>query len=187
MKTKIRALIILLILCVFLALIYALLPAEGDGSFPARGEGRDALSAITDIPAAEAQALAISNGRGLFGLLNGPGGVIAVSDMAGPFDAAEMRALLYLACHLKGRRLDKFSPNAAALADSLARLSLILTGGREYNFALLRKSPVSDEYLLFSEEEQAVFLIPESSAEWLLRGAVDFFIPAAPGAGETAE
>jgi hypothetical protein len=188
-KAKIRVLIILLILCVFLAAFYALLPSgsgglpagglsagrAGDGASPA-GAGADAGFTITDIPAGEVHALAISNGRGLFGVLNGPGGVIAVSDEEGPFDAAEMRALVYMACHLRGiRRLDKISLSGADIADSLARLTIILTGGSEYNFAILRKSPVSDDYLLFSEEDQAVFLISASTAEWFLRNAADFF------------
>jgi hypothetical protein len=188
-KAKIRALIILLILCVFLAAVYALLPPAGSAGLAAGGAAdRDAGFAVTDIPAGEVHALAISNKRGLFGVLNGPNGVIAVSDEEGPFDAAEMRALVYMACHLRGRRLDKLSlSDSADIANSLARITIILTGGAEYNFAVLRKSPVGDEYLLFSEEEQAVFLISESSAEWFLRGAADFFIPTAPGAGETAE
>jgi hypothetical protein len=176
-KAKLRALFILLILCVFLAALYALLPGERAAPSPAPG---DVLSAITDIPAGEARALAVSNGRGVFGLLNGPDGVTAVSDLDGPFDAAEMRALLYAACHLRGRRLDGFPlPGAAAPGDSLARVTLILSGDREYNFTILRKSPVSGEYLLFFGEEQAVFLIPGSSAEWFLRGAADFFSPGA--------
>lgn len=186
MKAKIRALIVLLILCVFLAALYALLPpASGGpgtrggaagGASPAGGNG-DAVFTITDIPAGEVHALAISNSRGLFGVLNGPDGVIAVSDAEGPFDTAEMRALVYMVCHLTGtRRLDNFPlSDSADIANSLARLTIILTGGREYNFAILRKSPVSDDYLLFSEEDQAVFLIPESSAEWFLRSAADFF------------
>jgi hypothetical protein len=91
-----------------------------------------------------------------------------------------MRAFVYLACNLTGtRRLDT-PPEAGDLANHLAIFTLIMTGGREYGFALLRKSPVSDDYLLFSEEHQAIFLISESHAQWFLRSAKDFLESPAP-------
>jgi hypothetical protein len=182
-KAKIRALIILLILCLFLAALYTLLPAGSGGPSPVRRDSPDTVVTITDIPAGEMQALAITNGGGIFGVLNGPGGVTAVSNRAGPFDDAKMRALVYMACHLTGiRRLDKLAPpDDGDMANSLARFTLILTGNREYNFAILRENPVGDGYFLFFAEEKSLFLIPGASAEWFLRKDTDFLSEAASG------
>jgi len=173
-KAKLRALITLFLLCVILIFTYALIP--GKKPAPAGGKQESAENAvlITDIPVSELLALAITNANGSFGILNSPDGIKAVSDINGQFDTAEMRAFVYLACHLTGIRPLDILPKTDDIANSIARFSLILTGGREYKFAFLRKSPVNEDYLLFSEEHQAVFLVPASSAEWFLRGAGDF-------------
>jgi hypothetical protein len=163
MNTKLRALVILLILCAALAAGYVLLP----GSAP-----QDASSSsvtINDIPVGELKALALSTSQGIFGILNGPDGLSAVPEASLTFDEAQMRALVYAACHLTGiRRLDTFSLQESDIENPLARVTLILTGDRESNFAILRKSPVGSEYLLFSEDEQCVFLISASIAKLFL-------------------
>jgi len=171
-KAKIRALITLSILCVFLALAYVLLPSGKSARGAQANVGQSLV--ITDFHVSELLALAISNGYGPFGILNNPEGVAAVSDIVGSFSAAQMRAIIYLACNLTGiRRLDSL-PEPEDITKSLSFFTLILTGDREYVFALLRKSPVSEDYLLFSQEHQAIFLIPESDAQWFLRSAEDF-------------
>ena len=169
MKAKVRALIILSLLCVILGALYAFLPGEKTASGP---ESENAFL-ITDIPVSELLALAITNRHGSLGILNSPGGIRAVSDTQGDYDLSQLRALVYLACHLTGRPLD-IRAEADDIANSLARFSLILTGGREYYFAVLRQSPVNEDYFLFSEEAQAVFLVSGSEAQWFLKGAEDF-------------
>jgi hypothetical protein len=163
MKAKLRALILLLILCAAMAAGYVLLPGSSpQGAAPT-------LLKITDIPVGELKALALSNSLGVFGILNGPEGLSAVSETSLTFDVAQMRALAYAACHLNGiRRLDTFDLQEPYIENPLARFTLILTGGRDSNFAILQKSPVGGEYLLFSEDEQCVFLISGSSAELFL-------------------
>ena len=179
MKAKIKALVTLLVLCVFLALTFALLPPganapERPGSASA-GPTESAAFPLTNIPVSEIQALAISNIHGSYGIINSPDGITAVSDTGVNFSVQEMRALVYLAGHLTAtRHLDTFLPKAEDIANSLARFTLILSGGRENNFAILRKSPVSDEYLLFFEEQQSVFLVSAADAEWFLRSAAEF-------------
>lgn len=174
MKAKIRALIILSILCVFLASAYALLPS-GQASAAGRGAANFGIPLIiTDFHVSELLALALSNSRGPFGILNNPQGITAVSDVDGYFSAAQMRAFVYVVCNLRGTRRLDILPEPEEIANSLAHFSLILTGYREYRFALLRRSPVSDEYLLFSQEHQAIFLVSEPTAQWFLRGAGDF-------------
>jgi hypothetical protein len=170
-KATIRALIVLFVLCVFLAALYALLPGEkAPQSAGIEGPASpDESFTITDIPSGEIRALAISGSRGSFGVINRPEGP-ALVDAEGVSDAGELGALLYLAGHLSGtRRLDALPLSAADIANSLVRITLILEGGSERRFAVLRKSPLDDGYLLFSEDEQRVYLIPESSAEWFLR------------------
>ena len=180
MNAKIKALIILTIVCIFLGIIFALLPSEN--SHPdnrAQRNTNDAPVMITDIPVGEIQALAVTNSHGSYGIINSPNEITVVSDLDGVFSTQEMRALIYLAAHLPGiRRLDSFSlPDAADIENSLSRFTLILTGGHENNFAILRESPVSDEYLLFFEEQQSTFLISRSSAELFLRNPEDFLLP----------
>ena len=180
MKAKIRALIIIFIFCIFFAVTFVLLPSgrQVPGNRTTRDPNDTALM-ITDIPVSEIQALALSNSYGSFGIINNPAGIAAVSNLAGTFNIQEMRALVYMAGHLPGlRRLDNFSlPDAAYIANSLARFTLILAGGHENNFAILQKSPVSDDYLLFFEEQQSVFLISRSNAELFLRSPEDFLVP----------
>ena len=174
MKAKVRALITLSFLCVAFIFIYALIP--GGKSAPSGGgqKSSDETILITDIPVSELLALAITNNHGSFGILNSPDGIRAVSDTDAQFDAAQMRAFIYIACHLKGIRVLDILPEAGDIANSIARFSLILTGGREYHFAFLRKSPVGEDYLLFSEEHQSVFVVSGSNAEWFLSNAGDF-------------
>ena len=174
MKAKIRALIILSILTVLLASAYVLIP---DGRQSVSGGTQDKPGdavVINDFPLGDLLALAITNSRGSFGILNKADSLTMVSDREGSFSIPEMRAITYLACHLEGiRRLDTVV-GEADIKDPLAHFSLILEGGREYNYLILRKSPVSDDYLLFSEEDQCIFVISRSSAEWFLRSAEDF-------------
>ena len=170
MKAKVRALIILLSLCVIFGLTYALLPGERQA--PVRESADDAIL-ITDIPVGELLALAVTNSNGSFGILNSPDGIRFVTDTDGSFSASQMRALVYLACHLTGRTLD-IPPTADDIANSIARYTLILTGGSEINFAVLRKSPVGEDYFLFSEDHQSIFRISGKDAEWFLSSAEDF-------------
>ena len=171
MKAKIRALIILLILCVFFALLYALLP--GKKPAPAELQGADETFLITDIPVSEVLAMAVSNSYGSFGILNSPDGIRAVSHIDGQYSASQLRAFVYIASHLSGRLLD-IEIGLDDIANSIARITLILTGSREINFAILRKSPVGEDYFLFSEEHQSVFRISGTYAEWFLYSAEDF-------------
>ena len=174
MKAKIRALIVLSILCICLALVYIFLPDGKPAATGNIGSNTDNPVVITDIPVSELLAIAISNSNGAFGILNNPDGITFVSDKAGSFSVSQMRAAAYTACHLPGIRDLKIIPEAQDIANSLSRFSLILTGGREQNFYILRKSPATDDYLLFSEERQTVFLVSPADAEWFLQGAEDF-------------
>ena len=170
MKAKLRALIVLLSLCVIFALLYALLP--GGKPAPAVAESAE-VTFITDIHVGELLALAVTNSYGSFGILNSPDGIRVVSDTEGQFSTSQLRAFVYIACHLTGRSLD-ILPEVDDIVNSLARFTLILTGGREYHFAVLRKSPVGEDYFLFSEEHQSIFRIANTDAELFLRSAGDF-------------
>ena len=174
MKAKLRALFVLLALCIFFALNLALLPSER----PVPAALVTGIM-ITNIPVSEVFALAITNSYGLFGILNSPEGITVLADLDGNFNAQEMRALIYLTANLPGlRRLDNFSPpEADGIANSLARFTLILNGGMESNFTILQQSPVSDDYLLFFEEQGSLFLISRSTAEWFLRDPEDYLVP----------
>jgi len=170
-KAKVRALIILMSLCVIFGSIYVLLPSGKPA--PSGRESADDAVLITDIPVGELLALAITSSRGTYGILNSPEGIKIVSDTDGEYSASQMRAFIYIACHLTGRPLN-ILPEVDDIANSIVRFSLILTGGRENNFAILRKSPVGEDYFLFSEEHQSVFRISGSDAEWFLLNAGDF-------------
>jgi hypothetical protein len=171
-----RALVILFILCVFLTAAFILIPSEkagGNAQGNAASGSAESTVPITDIPVSGIQALAITNAHGSYGIINSPDGISAVSDKSGNFSVKEMRALVFAAAHLRAmRRLDNYSPpQAEDIEKSSARFTLILSDGRENNFAILQKSPVSDGYLLYFEEQKAVFLISQSNAEWFLRSA----------------
>lgn len=174
MKAKIRALIVLSILCACLVLVYILLPKGKPVTAGSVSPNAESPAIITDIPVSELLAIAISNSNGAFGILNNPDGITLISDKTGSFSVSQMRATAYTACHLPGIRDLKIIPEAQDIANSLSRFTLILTGGREQNFYILRKSPVGDDYLLFSEEQQSVFLVSAADAEWFLQSAEDF-------------
>ena len=179
MKAKIRALAVLLILCISLALTYGLLPSAKPPAKPsdkAAAANAEQTITITDIPASEIQALAINNNHGTYGIINRPEGITVVPDTGANFSVRKMRALIYTASHLTGiRRLENYTiPSDDEIKNSLARFSLILSDGRENNFAILKKSPATNDYLLFFEEAKSVFVVSRSNAEWFLRGIGDF-------------
>ena len=177
MKAKIRAMIVLFVLCIFFTVTFALLPSGSQAAGRAARVAGDAALMITNIHVADIQAIAIANTYGLIGIINNPTGITVVSHLDGDFNAQHMRALVYFSGNLPGiRRLDNFPiPDAEEIENSLARFSLILTGGHEYNFAILRQSHISDDYFLFFEEQLSTFLISQSTAEWFLRDPESFF------------
>ena len=177
MKAKIRALIVLAVLCVFLPVIYILIP---DGKFAASKPGQPAGQnkppapvLITDIPVNEVKAMALSNEYVTLGILNTPEGITAMPGAGKPFSPEQMRALIYKACHLTALRLldNHPLPQKSETEKAPARFSLILSDGREYNFILLGKSSVDNNYLLYSEGQESVFLISEENARWFLANA----------------
>ena len=179
MKTKLRALFVLLVLCMFLAAAFMLLPSGRPApNFGARVNQEDAVIIITDIHVGDVYAMALTNRQGYLGIINNPEEIIVISDMDGSFNNQEMRALIYLSANLPAlRSLDNFSiPTEEDIENSLARFTLILNGGFENNFAIIQQSPVSNDYVLFFVEQQSMYLISPSTAEWFLRNPEDYIM-----------
>ena len=152
MKTKLRALFVLLCLCIFFAASFALLPS-GRPVPAAVVSQEDTAIMITDIHVGDVYALALTNGQGYLGIINNPEEPMIISDLDGSFNIQEIRALIYLSANLPAlRSLDNFSlPTEEDIANAFARFTLILSGGFENNFAILQQSPVSNDYVLFFE------------------------------------
>jgi hypothetical protein len=93
-----------------------------------------------------------------------------VSGASGDYSASELRAFVYAACHLSGTREIKDLSLAESLGinNPLARVTLIKTDGAEVRLSILSRNAVTGEYYLFSEDHQAIYMIPASSAEIFL-------------------
>ena len=179
MKAKLRAFFVLFVLCMFLAASFALLPSGRPVPAAAAKAGQeDAAIMVTNIHVGDVYALALTNRQGYFGIINNPEELTVISDLDGIFNIQEMRVLIYLSANLPAlRSLDNFSlPTEEDIENSLARFTLILSGGFENNFAILQQSPVSDDYLLFFTEQQSMYLISPSTAEWFLRNPEDYIM-----------
>ena len=177
MKTKLRALFVLLVLCIFFAASFALLPSGR--SIPAAvANQEDTAIMITNIHAGDVYALALTNRQGYFGIINNPEEPMIISDLDGTFNIQEIRALIYLSANLPALRiLDNFSLTAEEdIVNALAHFTLILSGGSENNFAILQQSPVSDDYVIFFEEQRSAFFISQSIAEWFIRNPEDYLV-----------
>ncbi len=176
MKTKIKAVKILAVLCLCFGaatlLLWRYAPA-------AAGETQDtAVYEITNIPVGEITAVGVTNGKASFGVMQQGGQPLEmVSNVKGSYDQAQLRALIYAACHLTGSRknTDPDSWEAYGYGSPQAMVSLFKADGTTVNFAILTQNPIDQNYYVFSQDEQAVYLVSKKEAELFLREEKDFF------------
>lgn len=175
MKAKRRAITALSAACLLLlACTAALALYTPRGAQDAQAGGT--VYEITNIPVGEIRAVAVSNAEAIYGLMQSGGEITMVSDVQGVYSAAELRALVYAACHLTGKReiRDLSAAEQYGINSPLARITLIRSDGGEVNLSLLSQNPIDGSYFLFSEEKQAIYLIPPGEAELFLRREKDF-------------
>jgi hypothetical protein len=175
MKAKLKALLTLFIIAVLLATAYIIIPSRNTRQLLIAEESIGESIIVTNFAVSELLAIALTNEHGAFGILNNPEGITLVRGAEGNYSSAQMRAFVYLACNLKAASRLDIIPESNDIANALAFFSLILSEGREYGFVLLQQSLVTSDYLLFSYEHQAVFLISQQDAAWFLRSSNDFF------------
>lgn len=136
----------------------------------------DTIYSITNVPVDQVQAIAVSNDRAVFGLLLTGTDIELITQQPGAYSQSELRAFVYATCHLTGNQENKDLSDIQSYGfdTPLSRVTLILADGSEVNFAILRQSGMGDSYYLFSEEKQAIYLIPAMDAQLFLRSESDF-------------
>ncbi len=176
MRTKIKAVRLLSLLCLCFGaasmLLWRYTPATVGQA------DQTAVYEITDIPVSEITAVAITNKQASFGVMQKEGALEVVSDTEGSYDQAQLRALVYAASHLTGSRknTDPESWAGYGYGDAQAVVSLFRQDGSTVSFAVLMQNPIDQNYYVFSEDEQAVFLVSQKDVELFLRGDREFFI-----------
>ncbi len=166
------------LLALWLALLAALawLLLMGAPETPQAAEDT-AVHTITDIPVTQLSAVAVENAHTRFAVLQTPDGVEAITKTPGAYDDTQLMALLYAAGHLTGTRKNTDASTWAQYgADApQATITLHLTNGSQQVLRVLMRDPLEGNgAYLFSEEEQAVYLVSYAVAELFLRQESDF-------------
>lgn len=175
MKAKIRAIPILAALCLLLGAATALLVAYSPRG--AAVEADSTVYSITDISVADFAALAITNSKMSFGVLQQGQTLEVVSAVEGNYDMGELRSLVYAACHLTGSRklTEQASWEEYGYGAPQAEVTVIKTDGTSQQVSILMQNPIDGNYYMYSHSGQAVYLVSQQVAELFLRGESDFF------------
>lgn len=175
MRAKIRAARILSILCLCLGaavfLLWRYTPAvSGAVQQPDVHE-------IINIPVGEVTAIAVTNDKASFGVMQKGNVLEVVSPVQGSYDHSQLRTLIYAACHLTGSRKnsDPESWKDYGYGNAQSVVSLFRQDGSVESFTVLMQSPIDQNYYVFSESQQAVYLVSKQDAQLFLRAEKDFF------------
>ena len=175
MRAKVYAVRILSVLCICFGIAAVMLWRYTPNTVASQAD--TAVYPITEIPVGEIAAIAITNQKASFGVMLQNGVIEVVSDIQGNYDQSQLRALCYAVGHLNGSRknTDQKSWQGFGIESPLARVTIFKTDGQSENFAVLSQNPIDQNYYLFSETHQAVYLISKREAELFLRQEEDFF------------
>ena len=164
-RRQIRILALCLAAAAVCAIVLALMRGGGE-------EEAEEPPRVTDIPAGEVQGLVLKNGSGTIGLLNLPSGVEVDGQDTSLYDQGKLIRLFYAASHLTASGTVEGETAEYGLDSPAAQVSLLTDGGT-VRLSLGRRCPVSSEYYLRREGEDAVYRVPEETAGLLLQGVSD--------------
>lgn len=145
--------------------------------FPKTASAEDAAPSrkITDMSAAEVQAVVLHNQSGTIGLLNLPSGVAVEGGDSSIYSQEKLVSLIYRLAHLDSSgAVEQGAAGMAAfgLETPAAQVSL-LTQDETVRLYLGRRCPVSQEYYLLREGDTEIHLVEEETARMLLQGVSD--------------
>lgn len=177
MIAKRRAIQILSLVVVVLAVSAGLLAAYSPAGSGGADGAEEAVYPITDISVSQVAALAITNEMCKFGVMMKDGEIEVVSEVQGSYSTTELRSLVYAAAHLTGSRKisDLSDGEQYGMEKPLASLSLILTDGSQIDLFLLKENPLDGNYYMYAPADQAIYVVPADVAGIFLRSETDFF------------
>jgi len=145
--------------------------------FPKTASAEDAAPSrkITDMSAAEVQAVVLHNQSGTIGLLNLPSGVAVEGGDSSIYSQEKLVSLIYRLAHLDSSgAVEQGADGLAAFGlETPAAQASLLTQDETVRLYLGRRCPVSQEYYLLREGDTEIHLVEEETARMLLQGVSD--------------
>ncbi|HNW87205.1 MAG TPA: DUF4340 domain-containing protein [Candidatus Limiplasma sp.] len=131
---------------------------------------------VVAVSPADIAAVKVENAQDSYAVLNGADGVEMISQTAGAYDPAQLRALLYAAGHITGSRkvTDESAFSGYGLDEPQATVTLFLADQRQMRFQVLANNPLENSVYFWDETARAVYLIPGEVAALFLRTSQDF-------------
>ena len=177
MKSKIRAFWILAA-CALLLCVAIFLLLDDPTPLPQSASDSETLYSITDISLPTLAAVQIRNPLSSFALLQTPNGIEVIAQENDHYDQMQLRTLFYAVCNLTSNRkiTDPSRFSQYGLDAPEGEITLHFTDDTAERLLLLAKDPLGDNRYLYSEKENAIYLLPAQVAVLFFRSEKDFIV-----------
>lgn len=136
----------------------------------------DATYPVANLSVAEVAAVAIRNAQSVMGLTLGANGIEVDPGAKLTYAQTELQSTVYSLCHIDGT-LKLETPESLApldFANPQASFALLPAAGEPLRFRLSAQRAPNGECYLYSEADQAAYLVPAEIGERLLRTEKDY-------------